>query len=312
MSHVDDGMLHAYLDGELSPTEAQGIDAHLAQCPGCRARLDEERALIARAAELLALAAPPLPLDRAPPPVGGRRWWHVRLPLAWAATVALALGMGWYLGGSAFLLRAPSPATEAQLDSTASELTAPTLATRTPHPSRAPRPIPRHADAPAAQPIAGAAVPTAPPSPAIAMQRRAERESVVAAPLAGGRAPVVALAPRPSLAASKVNRAAAPLPVAVPITLDSARLLLGQDPVALPDVPIRAVRHERIAGEVVVVVEQALDSTAVIELRERRPPPGRPFDEGAVSANELRVEISGPLPADSLKRLLDRVRPVKP
>ena len=59
MSHVDDGMLHAYLDGELAPVDARGVDAHMAQCPDCRRRLDEERALIARAAELLALATPP-------------------------------------------------------------------------------------------------------------------------------------------------------------------------------------------------------------------------------------------------------------
>jgi len=59
MSHVDDGTLHAYLDGELSPPEVQSLETHLAQCPGCRSRLEEERALISRAAELLWRAAPP-------------------------------------------------------------------------------------------------------------------------------------------------------------------------------------------------------------------------------------------------------------
>src|SRR5207249_10693722 len=102
MSHVDDGTLHAYLDGELSPAEVQGVEAHLAQCPACRGRLDEERALITRAGELLALAAPP---DRELPPFRAgdmkpltRLWWKVRLPLAWAATLVLALGIGTYLG----------------------------------------------------------------------------------------------------------------------------------------------------------------------------------------------------------------------
>src|SRR5438874_2925424 len=102
MSHVDDGILHGYLDGELAPAEAREVDAHLAQCPECRRRVDEERALIARAAELLAVATPP---DRALPPFRAgdvkaptRLWWQVRLPLAWAATVALALGIGTYLG----------------------------------------------------------------------------------------------------------------------------------------------------------------------------------------------------------------------
>src|SRR5213076_2287896 len=102
MSHVDDGILHGYLDGELAPAEVRGVDAHLAQCPECRRRVDEERALIARAAELLAVATPP---DRALPPFRAgdvkaptRLWWQVRLPLTWAATVALALGIGTYLG----------------------------------------------------------------------------------------------------------------------------------------------------------------------------------------------------------------------
>src|SRR5213595_2496545 len=105
MSHVDDGALHAYLDGELSPLESQDVEAHIAQCPGCRGRLEEERALIARADELLGLAAPP---DRATPPFRPgdleppvRLWWRVRLPLAWAATVALALGLGRYLSREA-------------------------------------------------------------------------------------------------------------------------------------------------------------------------------------------------------------------
>jgi hypothetical protein len=103
MSHVDDGTLHAYLDGELSPPEAQGVAGHLAQCPGCRGRLEEERAVIIRATKLLGRAAPP---DRELPPFRpgdatplARLWWKARLPLAWAATIALALGVGMYLGG---------------------------------------------------------------------------------------------------------------------------------------------------------------------------------------------------------------------
>src|SRR6058998_3569723 len=118
MSHVDDGTLHAYLDGELSPAEAQGVDAHLAQCPACRGRLDEERALITRAGELLALAAPP---DRELPPFRAgdvkpltRLWWKVRLPLAWAATVAIALGIGTYLGSGVEQRQQPETAADAE------------------------------------------------------------------------------------------------------------------------------------------------------------------------------------------------------
>ncbi len=307
MSHVDDGTLHAYLDGELAPVEAQGVDAHLAQCPACRSRVDEERALIARADELLGLAAPP---DRAVPPFRAgdlkppvRLWWQVRLPLAWAATVTVALGIGMYLGGGVLPRRAPPPATEA-LDSAARDLTAPRLAARAPQAKqRAPQ-------------GGGAATPAAPPVP---VERDALRQSAAVAANAPGHAPL--------------SEPVAPSFAAL-ISLDSARLLLGQDPLALPDVPIRGLRRERALGEVVIVVEQALDSSTVIELRERRPLPpaldevvvtgayeGRQGPErarhdsvaaGIMRAPTLRVEISGPLPADSLKQLWQRLKPVKP
>src|SRR5467141_2509611 len=59
MSHADDGTLHGYLDGQLAPVERAQVEAHLASCPACRTRLDEERALIERADALLGLATPP-------------------------------------------------------------------------------------------------------------------------------------------------------------------------------------------------------------------------------------------------------------
>ncbi len=325
MSHVDDGTLHAYLDGELAPAEAQGVDAHLAQCPACRSRVDEERALIARADELLGLAAPP---DRAVPPFRAgdlkppvRLWWQLRLPLAWAATVTLALGIGMYLGGGVLPRRAPPPATEAR-DSAARDLTAPRLAARAPQAKQQ------------AARGGAAATPVAPPLP---VERDALRESAAVAANALGRARREPVAP--SFAARKAAAEPSPPPpqsppATVPVSLDSARQLLGQDPLALPDVPIRALRHERVPGEVVIVVEQALDSTTVIELRERRPLPlalsevvvtgayeGRQGPErarhdsvaaGMMRAPTLRVEISGPLPADSLKQLWQRLKPVKP
>src|SRR3989442_4895922 len=88
MPHVDGGTLHAYLDGELPGPGGARLTAPLAECAVCRARLEEERALAHRARDLLALAAPPVPRARR----RVRPWRTLRLPLAWAATVAAALG----------------------------------------------------------------------------------------------------------------------------------------------------------------------------------------------------------------------------
>src|SRR6266566_2932751 len=237
MSHVDDGTLHAYLDGELSPAEVQGVDAHLAQCPACRGRLDEERALITRAGELLALATPPdreLPSFQAgdvKPPT--RLWWKVRLPLAWAATLVLALGIGTYLGrGVKQVPQAPTasdaePARPQALESSLSSERA----------RRESRVKPRVAEM--------AAIP---------------RDTALSA---ATPAPAPAPAPQPAF----VMLDGALVEKASPITVDSARALLGADPLAVPGAPIRTMYRAREIGySAVVIVEQALDSSTVIEV----------------------------------------------
>src|SRR5258705_3503953 len=114
MSHVDEGTLHAYLDGELLPVERTRLEAHVAECAQCRGRLEEERALIERASGLLGLAQPP---ERSAPRLHQLRRprlaWRLRVPLAWAATVVLALGIGYYAGD----LREARPGDSAALTS---------------------------------------------------------------------------------------------------------------------------------------------------------------------------------------------------
>jgi putative zinc finger protein len=383
ISHVDEGTLHSYLDGELAPEEARGVAAHLTQCAACRNRLDEERALIARAGELLALATPP---DRQTPPFRAgdlkppaRLWWRVRVPLAWAATVVLALGIGMYVGGGAPVRPDGEPVADGYADLAAraplASAIAPDTAAAT---SPVPRPAPQRARAAPASSSALPATP-APPAPPAPLAARERRQVRAAAPLAAWAqgdtlAEVIA---RDSVRAEAARAdegvlvAATAESAPVSLSLDSARALLGQDPVALPELPIRAVRRERAIGETVVVVEQELDSATVIELRERRPVPAaleavvvsgaaesQAFRERAaqdsVAAGKARfraaappallradspsalrqaqgrgrivreqgrpvlhlghllVEISGPLAADSLEKLLERVRPVRP
>ena len=342
MSHVDDGTLHAYLDGELSPAEVQGVEAHLAQCPACRGRLDEERALITRAGELLALAAPP---DRELPPFRAgdmkpltRLWWKVRLPLAWAATVAIALGIGTYLGrGVEQVPQAPTASDTQPLELRA--LQAPISSDTVQRESRAERR--GAARTPRAAPAA--------PAPA------ARRETEMAATPAPPPAPQAAFVMVDGALVEKASR----------ISLDSARALLGADPLAVPGAPIRTIYRAREIGySAVVIVEQALDSSTVIEVVNgrrsplaldavvvtgaaapraqadsvsvpERAPLGRARIADSLAAapaakaaarlerdetqnrglrrlGDLEVRVSGPLPSDSLGKLLQLVQPVKP
>ena len=271
MSHVDDGTLHAYLDGELSPAEAQGLEAHLAQCPSCRGRLEEERALIRRAGELLALAAPP---DRELPPFRAgdvkppaRAWWQVRLPLAWAATVVLALGLGTYLGSGVEQLRKSETAADAKsagrraLEAPlSSELAQRESRVKVRGPARTP---------PAPQPAAPA--PAARNEAAAMAQERDARvvDRAEASSALGAANP----APAPQAGILSLDGERHVLKGS-PISVDTARVLLGTDPLVVPGAPIRAIYRAREIGySVVVIVEQALDSSTVIEVINARSAP---------------------------------------
>jgi putative zinc finger protein len=332
MSHVDDGTLHAYLDGELPATEAHDLEAHVAQCRECHVRLDEERALIARADELLGLAAPP---DRAIPPFrpGDREspvrlWWHMRLPLAWAATVALALGTGVYLGSGALPRQqraAPENSSDVATTRALPAPAAPTAAIAERKPALKDKP---------AEPVemdgALAARADRPESP-VAQRERAER-----APRAFQ--PSAAPAPAPA-----VGRSVGPYALSGPsLTLDSARALVGTDPYAVPNLPVRGIyRAQMIGYAAVVVVQQALDSSTTIDVitgrsappaldavvvagaappadsigaqrrAEEKPTPirGAPARKSAAA---LVVELRGPLSADSLAALQRRLAPLRP
>jgi hypothetical protein len=98
-----------------------------------------------------------------------------------------------------------------------------------------------------------------------------------------------------------------------------ARDLLGAPPAAIPGVPIRAMRRNPDASE--VLVEQDIGNGVLVQLFERRmEAAGEVLQLGGRIANErlarfvggLRIEIAGPLTADSLSRLLGRVTPTAP
>jgi len=358
MSHVDDGTLHAYLDGELPPVERARLEAHVAECAACRTRLEEERALIERASGLLGLAQPP---ERLAPPLHQLRRprlaWRLRVPLTWAATVVLALGIGYYAGNERVAGIASAPegrvANSAVLDSSttldrrANDALAYSagerrqLVTTTRPPAQAARqkqaaPEPQanvdgsvvrsQLDSGAAasgvvtfQPRAALRLPAAPaPQPATppsrALQEVTVQPGIVVNDLASARGRLVATQ----------------WPI---IRRGPARDILGAEPVGIPGLAVRSIRRSP-TGQV-VLVEQAIDSATVIQLFQERveadqlaPLQYRRSDSARMPADVrgfawgterlarfiggVRVEISGPLSADSLNRLLEQVKPIGP
>ena len=53
MQHLDEGTIHAWLDGQLSQDEAQQVEAHVAECRECADAVAEARGLIAASSRIL-------------------------------------------------------------------------------------------------------------------------------------------------------------------------------------------------------------------------------------------------------------------
>jgi putative zinc finger protein len=101
MPHIPEDELHAYLDQALGRLRCVEIESHLAECTRCRDARDGIAALRDRTTALLARLAP----RRTVVPSYGeiRRQAQLRMlqhrrvvaGLAWAASIVIALGIGW-------------------------------------------------------------------------------------------------------------------------------------------------------------------------------------------------------------------------
>jgi hypothetical protein len=106
MSHVDEGALHAYLDGALDEypeAEASHVRDHLETCQHCAIRLEAQRRVRQGANAILGLAVPHVEVPsfeelrayvKATRPMAARASVRV-YRLGWAASVVLAIGAGW-------------------------------------------------------------------------------------------------------------------------------------------------------------------------------------------------------------------------
>ena len=143
MQHLDDGLLHALVDGEVPSTELGPIQAHLDGCAECRIRLDEARSMAGESNALIELIEVPAAREVSPAAAPRSRrpavtWLR---PLGLAASLALAVGLG-YAGGA--LQRQTLAPKASRIDTVfvaqdhvaAVESTVPTPATVSPAPSQ--------------------------------------------------------------------------------------------------------------------------------------------------------------------------------
>jgi anti-sigma factor RsiW len=68
MQHLDEGMIHAWLDGQLPRDEAAAVEAHVAECRPCADAVAEARGLIAASSRILT-ALDAVPREVAPKPI---------------------------------------------------------------------------------------------------------------------------------------------------------------------------------------------------------------------------------------------------
>jgi hypothetical protein len=90
MSHLDEGTLHALLDGELETNEVAEIQAHLGACSACGLRLREVKEFLSESDRLIASVEPgdvpapqpePRPRPRPPARAPGTEPWNEPPPL---------------------------------------------------------------------------------------------------------------------------------------------------------------------------------------------------------------------------------------
>ena len=95
MTHLDEGTIHAWLDGALDDAQAREVSEHAKACPSCAALIAEARGLIAGASRILtslddapAGVAPKRAPATASSRPGARRFWQAS---PWVTGIAAAL-----------------------------------------------------------------------------------------------------------------------------------------------------------------------------------------------------------------------------
>jgi hypothetical protein len=350
MPHLDDGQIAEWIDSadrRDDATAEREVAEHLRECAVCRERVVEARRVEQRARAILGHAAPAVtdtpPFDvvlaragRAAPRRTSTAPWRW---LAWAATVVIAGGLGWFARGQSLQPHAaPTPAERAVavLDS-AAPLVAVQPEQRTgavggaaaaaPAPER-----PRVAAEPPAQreekQLARADQPAAVAKAAATREADEQLRDTGARGAVAGVAAPPAAAPAPSPSRNALESGVTEEALtwrSVPRA--TAERVLGGPVATVPDLPV--TRYEVLLADALVRVVQTLPSGTPLELLETSVTTPAPTSADArrsrvVAASErvqavasaqdsvtldgVRVTARAEVSPDSLKVLLGKVR----
>ena len=301
MPHIPEDELHAYLDQALGRLRCVEIESHLAECTRCRDARDGIAALRDRTTALLARLAPRRTLV---PPYGEiRRRAQLRLlqhrriaaGLAWAASVVLALGIGWtastlYRGSAAPVPFAGAPVTRAEtprLDTTQALDALPPAV---------------QASSPTAAPV------EARPAPQRAVGQPAPERRLAAVP--------VASAPARSGSSQGWRTVAWDAEPAAPLLAESAPTESTPPPPTPPPAGV-VVTRQLASGEVMRAVGGApTDVSALLSGRPAPPAEAKPaapamppaYGTGVVALRQRGTAV-GPsaIPSDSLRAMMRRL-----
>lgn len=340
MRHIPEDELHAYLDQALSRSQCVEIESHLAACPACSGTRDGIAALRDRTTALLSRLSPPRnfspAFDSLQERAAARTTEHrskIRTA-AWAASVAVALGVGYAASSALHPPLPPRPAPSVALPGSAIAA-APAASTASAASAVAPRKqVASIASGPRRD--AAAADPSAPGTPADSTGTTAARRStapLLAAPMAELSSQLLT-APGIEPELSGVWRT---------VSWDNARKESGADPVRIDGLPVIQVQVQQSyeGQKPVMVVAQQLASGQLIrtiegpindvsQLLARRGPPapapaaplpntgalasgdGADVQDGmmAMQRGDQMLAITGRLPSDSLRAMIRRLNAV--
>lgn len=136
MPHLDEGMIHAWLEGALPPDEAALTEEHIASCDECSAAVAEARGLIAASSRILT-ALDDVPGGVIPSRSLRPRPWYMRRELQAAAAVVVVAGTTLLLMNGGRLQRTTASSATFTVSSAAIDTGVPTPAEAAPAPARA-------------------------------------------------------------------------------------------------------------------------------------------------------------------------------